>query len=327
MNNPQRSIPAAVTLFFVAPLVAEFLLGDLPITLLSALILLAPFYGGGALLIRELTRRSGHGWPTILLLGAAYALLEEGLVGQSLFNPNYLGMKMHLLSHAWIPSLGIGAWWTLFMLNVHPFWSIGASIALVEGLFPRAPQTPWLGKVGTGIAAVVFAAGVAANAAYTLHHDPFRASPAQFAVTGLICVLLIAAAFLIPAPATPTPGPVPSPWLTAAATFLLGGAIFLAPFLWNWGAVWWILAVDALFLFLLWFFSRRSAWTPLHTFSIGAAAALFYGVHAFMHGPLVGGGHRWVILFGHAFFLALAFAVIALSVHRIRAAACPHDLP
>ena len=48
---------------------------------------------------------------------------------------------MHLLSHALIPSLGISAWWTLFMLNVHPFWSIGVSIALAEGLFPVPPAS------------------------------------------------------------------------------------------------------------------------------------------------------------------------------------------
>src|SRR5580704_16660015 len=132
--KPYRSIPAAVTLFFLAPIVAEFLLGDFPATSLPLLIIIAPMYGGGALLIRELTRRAGRGWPTILLLGAAYAIVEEAFTTQSLFNPHYLGM--HLLTHAWIPSLGISAWWTLFMLNVHPFWSIGVSVALAEGLFP-----------------------------------------------------------------------------------------------------------------------------------------------------------------------------------------------
>jgi hypothetical protein len=90
MSYPQRSVLAAVTLFFVAPLVTEFLLGDFPVTWLPLLIMLAPMYGGGALLIRELTRRSGRGWPTILLLGVAYAIIEEAFTTQSLFNPHYL---------------------------------------------------------------------------------------------------------------------------------------------------------------------------------------------------------------------------------------------
>ena len=58
-----RCLPAAIALVFTAPLVAEFLLGNLPIKMLSALIVLAPFYGCGALLIRETTRRAGRGWP------------------------------------------------------------------------------------------------------------------------------------------------------------------------------------------------------------------------------------------------------------------------
>src|SRR5271154_6619819 len=133
-GTPRKGFWPAAALFFTAPLVAEFLLGNLPIQLLPALIVLAPMYGGGALLIRELTRRAGRGWPTILLLGVAYAIIEEAFTTQSLFNPHYLGL--HLLTHAWIPSLGISAWWTLFMLNIHPFWSIGVSIALAEGLYP-----------------------------------------------------------------------------------------------------------------------------------------------------------------------------------------------
>ncbi len=98
MPYPQRSILAAVTLFFVAPLVAEYLLGDFPVTFLSPLIMLAPLYGGGALLIRELVRRSGRGWPSILLLGVAYALIEEGFARTDSLQPRYL-RDAHAPSH------------------------------------------------------------------------------------------------------------------------------------------------------------------------------------------------------------------------------------
>ena len=70
----RRGIWPALGLLFVAPLVAEFLLGNLPIKLLPALVVLAPMYGGGALLIREAVRRTGRGWPSVLLLGMAYAI-------------------------------------------------------------------------------------------------------------------------------------------------------------------------------------------------------------------------------------------------------------
>jgi hypothetical protein len=55
----KKGIAPAIGLFFVAPLVAEFLLGNLPIKLLPALIVLAPLYGVGAVLIREMVRRTG----------------------------------------------------------------------------------------------------------------------------------------------------------------------------------------------------------------------------------------------------------------------------
>jgi hypothetical protein len=354
-SHRYRSIPAALTLFFVAPLVAEFLLGDFPATWLPLIIVLAPMYGGGALLIRELTRRTGRGWPTILLLGVAYAIVEEAFTTQTLFNPDIFGLHMHFLSHAWIPTLGIGAWWTLFMLNVHAFWSIGVSIALAEGLFPvpaglflsptglNSPPAgpnpshiaaPWLGKIGLSVAAALFAVGVYANTYYTLHHDPFRATHTQLLVSALLVVVFAAAAFLIApasrnqsaatspfaAPSRPAASlPVPPAWLAGLAAFLFGAAVFLAPIQWNWGAVGWILAVDLAFLFLLWLFSIRNGWTELHTFSIGAGGALVYGVHAFISKPVVP-CPRWVVLPSHVLFLALALAVIALGTRRIKAA-------
>jgi hypothetical protein len=320
MQNRQRSILAALTLFFIAPLIAEYLLGDFPVTVLSPLILMTPMYGGGALLIRELARRFGRGWPTILLLGVAYALIEEGYTTQTLFNPDAFGLHLHLLSHAWIPSLGIGAWWTLFMLNVHPFWSIGVSIALVEGLFPSPTQSPWLGKVGTSIVAILFAAAVFANTAYSIHHYHFVASVAQFTVTGIVCILFVVAAFLLPPPAPRTKAEAaPPPWLAGLATFLLGAAVFLAPVTLGWVAVAWILTADVLFLFFLWLFSRRNTWTPLHTFSIGAAGALVYGAHAFIGNPVVPAS-KSIILASHVLLLALALAVIAIAARRTRSA-------
>jgi hypothetical protein len=327
MPSPQRSIPAALTLFFIAPLVAEYLLGDFPITFLAPLILLTPLYGGGALLIREVARRTGRGWPTILLLGVAYALIEEGYTTQTLFNPDFLNLHLNLLRFAWIPSLGIGGWWTLFMLNVHPFFSIGVSIALVEGLFPSRARTPWLGNAALSVVAVLYTAAVYLNTAYTVRVYHFIASRRQFLVVGVISVVFIATAFLIPRPAKqPESGQVPSPWLTGAAAFLLGAAVFFAPLQFNWGAVAWILAVDFTFLSLLWVFSRRSAWTPLHTFSIGAGGALLYGVHAFMGNPVVA-SPRWVVRSSNALFLALAVVLVVVAAHRTRAALRGNSAP
>jgi len=318
MSNSKSSIPAALTLFFLAPLVAEFLLGDLPVTLLPALIMLAPMYGGGALLIRELTRRSGRGWPTMLLLGCAYTLIEEGFATQSLFNRNFLGM--HLLEHAWIPSLGVGAWWTILMFNVHPLWSMGVPIALSEGLFPWRGRAPWLGKTGVCVAAILFVAGVIANGAFSYHQSHFRASTVQFLVTALFSILFVVAAFLLPSPPLrATAGEVPSPWLAGSAAFLFGILAFFTPPQWNWGAFAFIAAVDLVSLSSLWVIARRSGWTLLHTLSLGAGGAVFYGLHAFLQNSVVP-SHRWLVRFGNALFLVLAIAVIVIATRRTRSA-------
>src|SRR5271170_6870515 len=96
-SSPKSRTALAAALFFISPLVAEFLLGNLPIKLLPALIVLAPMYGGGALLIRETVRRAGRGWPSIVVLGVGYGVFEEAFTTQSLFNPNYLHLNLHLL--------------------------------------------------------------------------------------------------------------------------------------------------------------------------------------------------------------------------------------
>ena len=213
----------AIALFLIAPLVAEFLLGDLPINMLGALVILAPMYGGGALLIREVVRRRGGGWPNIVVLGMAYALFEEAFTTQTLFNPNYLHLNLHLLQPAYIPALGIGVWWTMHVLTLHTVWSISVSIALAESLVPDRATVPWLGRAGLAVTAVLFLLGAAASTAITLKFDPFLASKFQFAIAAFVCAILLGVSFRLPRrAASPTAESAPSPWLAAGAALLAG---------------------------------------------------------------------------------------------------------
>jgi hypothetical protein len=296
MVATRRNISAVITLLFVAPLVAEYLLGDLPLKLLPALVVLAPAYGGGAVLIRETARRTGRGWPTMLTLGVAYALIGEGLVTQSLFNHDYLKMHLHLLDHAYLPALGIGGWWTLFMLNLHAFWSMGVSIALAEALFPAEAEAPWLGLAGDSVVAVVFALGSAASFAIGFKQNQFAASRPQLLSAAALGALLIVSAFLLPArflsPAQGpriAPTPSPSPWITGAVAFALGMGVLYTPPQWGWAAVGALLAIDAVFLVLIAIASRQTGWGAPHILSLAAGGALAYGIHAFGQKPLVGG--------------------------------------
>ncbi len=81
-----------LALLVLAPWVGEYLLGNVPIQRLPLLPFLVPLYGCGALLVREVARRTGRGWPTIFLLATAYGVIEAGLVDQSLFNATFEGL-------------------------------------------------------------------------------------------------------------------------------------------------------------------------------------------------------------------------------------------
>src|SRR6185312_2782812 len=188
-----RRIAPAIVLFFLSPFVAEFLLGNISISAIAALIFLAPMYGGGALAVREISRRCGRGWATIILLALAYGLIEEGVAIQTLFNPNYLGL--HLLAEANIRSLGIGGWWTPFVLTLHTVWSISVPIVIVEALYAERRETPWLGKTGLSVSIALLLAGGALVSAMTRKQDTFRASSLQIISTLVLIGLVSAFAF------------------------------------------------------------------------------------------------------------------------------------
>jgi hypothetical protein len=252
----------------------------------------------------------------MLMLGAAYTLIGEGLVTQSLFNPDYLKMHMHLLRPAYLPALGIGGWWTLFMFNLHTFWSMGVSIALVEALFPAEAEAPWLGWVGDSVVSLVFVLGAAASFGIGFRQNQFVASHAQLLSAAVLSVLLIVSAFLIPARRSRMAGSrVPSPWITGAVAFVLGMGVMFTPPMFGWAAVGAILTFDAVFLVLVTFFSRQTGWSALHTLSLAAGGALVYGIHAFTARPLVG-GLLWMRI-SNAVCLAAAVWLIWLGARRV----------
>ncbi|MDX6277874.1 MAG: hypothetical protein QOJ72_2002, partial [Nocardioidaceae bacterium] len=102
VRSSRRFVAALIAL---SPFVGEFPLGNLTLRELPLGVFLAPMYGLGAVLVREVARRSGGGWPVILLLAAAYALIEEGLVDQLLWNDSYADHD-YLHGPSYVPLLG-----------------------------------------------------------------------------------------------------------------------------------------------------------------------------------------------------------------------------
>ena len=222
-----RFLPALV-LFFLAPTVGEVLAGSTPLDLLGSpaifvvvFLLEALLYGGGALLIREVAHRNGRGWPTILVLGAAYGVLEEGLVTQSFFNPDYLGL--HLLGFGSL--FGLGWVWITDVLPLHAVWTVGVSIALAELLFRDQAGELWLRRAGSAVALVLLAAGAAGIwfGTYTSQHH--FGAPWPWLLGALVVVAALVALALALPPVAAGPGSAagrraPHPWLVGAAAFV-----------------------------------------------------------------------------------------------------------
>jgi hypothetical protein len=318
----RRHAPVFV-LFFLSPLVAEYLSGTtLPIYLLFLIVPFSLYYGSGALVIREVSRRAGRGWPTILTLGLAFGVLEEGVLTQSLFNPNYLAENLHLLDPGHIKALGIGTLWTVFVLGGHMLWSISTPIAIVEESARSRRITPWLGRLGLVVATVLFLLGCLMEFVVTKAadpKDPFSASPTQLGVSVAIVVVLVAVAFLLPhGDRRPGPGRAPSPWLVLVATMVAGAAWGLlagATALPSWQASVAIALVCLAVLGVLvarW--SRFDGWGPWHRLAVAAGALATSGWHAFAMDyskPPV------VDIVGRAIYLLAAAWIVWLAARRI----------
>jgi hypothetical protein len=291
MGSFFKRIAPAVALFFLSPLVAEFLLGDFPLSKIGILLILAPFYGGGAILIREIVRRTGRGWPTMITLALAYGIFEEAFTTQTLFNPDYLGLHLHLLEPAFIPALGISAWWTTFVLTLHTVWSISVPIAIMEALVPRRAHTPWLKWLGLSIVTVLFVLIACTMTVHSIQSDShhFMASNRQFAVSAVCCVVVAIAAFLLPRRRDDhRPGNPPNPWITGALSLVACSIFLIVPRAWGWGAVAIYFALYAMIAAATLAWSRRSGWNGLHTLSLAGGAALAYAWHAFIQQPVTG---------------------------------------
>jgi hypothetical protein len=302
-----RRLAPALTLGLLAPLVAEYLLGDFRVTQLGPFPVLALTYGCGALLIRELVRRSGRGWPAFVALAVAYGLLAEGIVDQSLFNPDF--MHLHILAYGFWPVLGTSPFWAISVITIHVAWSLAVPVGMTESLFPGQAKQPWLGRVGLAVTALLYLLGTLAVAAYFHRTATQHASAGQIAVCAALIVGLIASAFLLPRPQPMIGGPrvsVAPVWIGTVG--FVAGSIFvslygLGAFILHWPAT--VTAtvaagLDALIILLLWKAGPRS-WTPLQVWAATTGGLLVYAWHGYvvdraLHGPAHIAGHTFIVV-------------------------------
>jgi hypothetical protein len=220
MTMPRGRAWPVIFLLLLAPLIAEVLWGTTTVSEFPVYLIQIGLYGGGAVLIREVVHRWGGGWPSILLLGAAYGAIEEGLLEPNWFTPA-------LQTHPY--GVAAGVFWTYAVWNIgyHAVFSITIPIALTELTFPAWRDKPWLGRTGTSVTGAVYAVSAAGIGLLwwtfvqpTLLHVPARVHPIQQGATIALVIALIAAARLAARTRTSTTGGPPPPaaaWLAGAA--------------------------------------------------------------------------------------------------------------
>jgi len=230
-------IAPAILLMLFAPLLTEVLPGA---TRFGALVFVFPIevavWGGGAVLIREIVRRKGLGWQSLLLLGIALAIAEECLIQQTSLAP--VVIKLKGVEYArW---MGVNYVYLLWALAYESVLVVMLPVLLAELLFPARRNEGWLSGVGAGI--VIFFFGVGALLAwYSWTHiartmvfhlpaftPPLAAVLIAAAAIAVLAVLALRGGLFAPA----RPKPTPSPWLIAFMgviwSALLYGMVLLA---------------------------------------------------------------------------------------------------
>ncbi|MER6678235.1 hypothetical protein [Streptomyces sp. NPDC000983] len=318
----RRRWAAVGGLLVLSPISAEYLIGygestSRPMELLAGLLVLAPLYGTVAVLIREVTRRTGRGWPTILLLSAAFGVIQAGLIDQSLF-----GREADADDPGWatqapvtlVPGLGVDAANLVNYVGGHVIWSFAAPVAVVESCVPRVANRPWLGPVGIGVMAVLWALGAA-----LIHSDTgadSTAGPAQLTGAAVVAIALIAAAFTVRRARSRSPVKAPSWWLVAGATGVTWCAGQMLPATWS-GVTVNVVAMAVLgWLLLRW--SRRRGWDRRHVLAAAGSALVVRAGLSFLVEPLGDDADFTVKYAVNAAMLAGVAGLLLVAAHRLR---------
>jgi hypothetical protein len=144
MANIRRYIPPSLTLYLLSPIIGELLSGSAPpaefFTPFGFTIMVL-LYGGGAVLSRELKVRWRKGMASLLLLGATYAVIEEGLMVASFQNPHWQDLGVLGVFGRW---LGVNWVWAVELTAYHSIVSITVPTMLVELTYPDRSRDPWL---------------------------------------------------------------------------------------------------------------------------------------------------------------------------------------
>lgn len=230
MKDTSRSVASrkwrihpAVALWLIAPVFGELFSGSAPLNEYLSPVLIVIFgmlYGSGAILVREAVVRWRKGWPSLLLLGMAYGIYEEGLMVRSFFDPEWIDLgKLRVYGRV----AGVNWVWAEHLMIFHAVISITAAIVFVEMLYPDRRRVSWVGGRGLIWNLVAFAATLPIGGLL----NPYNTPDAWLGMCWLVIVLLVLAAWRTP---TTRKEGVPSR-VSPARPWRYGGIAFVGTFL------------------------------------------------------------------------------------------------
>jgi hypothetical protein len=280
-----RMVALVLGLLVLSPVCAEYLsaydtsTGN-PVALLGGLIVLAPLYGAPALLIREVARRRGTGWPGVLAFALAAGVLQAGVVDQSLFSSDYRGISWwpEVYRATEIPGLGISAYLSTTFLAGHVLWSFTIPILLIEQLAPARARTPWLRTRGLVVLLVLYLLAAGLVLGDHLQQPGDHAAAVQVAGALLVAAVLIGVGLRAGGDPPDRPGP---PRAVAAALGLAVGAVAnLAPATWP-GVV--LIGAGLVVLLAV---PRQGRWPDRALAATGAGILLALAAAGAVNGPI-----------------------------------------
>lgn len=211
--------------------IAELLTGSTrPLLLVASppiFVLLVALYGCAVLSIRALALRWGAGWASLLALGAAFGVLEEGLVARSFFDPGWGDLGALAGYGRWV---GVNWVWATYLTLFHALFSVAIPVALTQAAFPALRDAPWVSERGRLRAAIGLAVLTAIG---VLGVNPDAGSGWLLACAAGVALGFVLAARLL-ARAGPMVAAGVSPRLSACRLGLLGFGASAALFLVVW---------------------------------------------------------------------------------------------
>ncbi len=231
-STARRRVNPAVMLFFLSPMLAELLTGSAPPAEFFNPVLflvLCALYGSGAVLVRELVVRWNKGWPSILVLGMAYGIVEEGLMVKSFFDPSWPDLGVMSVVGRWG---GVNVLWSVALTMFHAVWSISIPILIVEALYPERAGLAWVRNRTLGWLTALLAADVAFG---FLLLTPYRPPTLPYLLACAAVAALTAWARRLPASWVSQSPPEPEPAeRRAMRAWMTGFAGTLAFFFLTW---------------------------------------------------------------------------------------------